>query len=129
MNDNKLIWHKYPNDKPDRECSCFVTIKRGKSRYVDISTFYIDDNEFYDFYDSQVIAWAYAEPYCDNDSIWNTYPEKKPSESNVYLVTYKGFLGNLVKLFWWFLEDSKFDRIDEKAISWAELPDPYKEEE
>ena len=129
MNDNKLIWHKYPNDKPYRESRCFVTVKHGKSRYVEVTTYYLDDKQFDDFYDSQVIAWAYAEPYCDNDSIWNTYPEKKPSESNVYLVTYKGFLGNLVKLFWWQLEELKFDMLDKSVIAWAELPEPYKEEE
>lgn len=129
MNDNKLIWHKYPNDKPDRESRCFVTVKHGKSRYVEVTTYYLDDKQFDDFYDSQVIAWAYAEPYCDNDSNWNAYPDNTPIESNYYFVTFEGPFGITTEIFWWQLEELKFDMFDKSVMAWAELPDPYKEEE
>lgn len=128
MSDSKVKWHKYPEEKPDRESRCFVTVKHGKSRYVEVTTYYLDDKQFDDFYDSQVIAWAYAEPYCDNDRNWNAYPKNIPIESNYYFVTFEGPFGISTEIFWWQLEKLKFDMFDKSVMAWSELPEPYKEE-
>ena len=59
MSENKVIWHKYPDEKPPKQMESYLTtMPKG---IVGINTF-IDS--VFGLYDNEVIAWAeIPEPY------------------------------------------------------------------
>lgn len=57
-----IEWHPYPQDKPYCDDNYIVSVKIGKSEYVTVSMYF--DDEFENFYDCEVMAWAeLPEPY------------------------------------------------------------------
>lgn len=63
MSENKVVWHKYPEDKPNEKDTYIVTLKFGKDLLTSTTDWIPEQNTFWDFGDS-VVAWAeMPEPY------------------------------------------------------------------
>ena len=56
MSEHKVKWHKYPEEKPPREDSYFISYKEGEIEYI-ADSFY-SNGEFEDFQDCEVTAWT-----------------------------------------------------------------------
>ena len=62
--------------------------------------------------------------------VWHKYPQEKPKKSDQYLVSVKAGDDSFTSTSYWITPKDVFqDMWDECISAWAELPDPYKEEE
>ena len=72
MSENKVIWHKYPKQKPENIAkeieSYLTTVKKGERIIVEI--LYSSGGKFPVLPGYEVIAWAkLPEPYKEDESI------------------------------------------------------------
>lgn len=62
MSENKIIWHKYPQEKPQKDGLYIVSVKIG-DRILTSALKWLKRRKFI-FYDKHVTAWAEKpEPY------------------------------------------------------------------
>lgn len=68
----------------------------------------------------------------ENKVVWHPYPQEKPKENKTYLVTLRrltmGGYQFKIGIYRAFNEDF-FNEDLCKVIAWAEMPEPYKEEQ
>ena len=58
MSESKIVWHKYPNEKPPKDGLYLITLKFGNTKEVSMG--YLTK----DIYSNTLIAWAeIPEPY------------------------------------------------------------------
>ena len=63
MRESKIVWHKYPQDKPPKEGLYLITLKFGNKKGVSMG--YVTK----DFNSDNLIAWAEKpEPYKEDNS-------------------------------------------------------------
>ena len=71
MREGKILWHKYPDEKPPKDGLYLITLKFGNTK--DVSMGYLTK----DIYSNTLTAWAeIPEPY---------NPEEKGNEEKKYL--------------------------------------------
>lgn len=131
MNENKVKWHPYPQEKPLKEGRYLVTFKHIFRNFVIIRSYPNSD------WDKEVvIAWAeLPKPYDkrrtrDVKVKWHPYPEEKPSElTGDYLVTEICEKKRDITIDWYINPKKQFFDEDKRVsvVAWAELPEPYKE--
>ena len=69
----------------------------------------------------------------ENKVVWHPYPQEKPEGAEEYLVTINCGYFNIQTTSYW--KDGKFIDYENEPrklcsiIAWAEMPEPYKEEE
>lgn len=65
MSESKILWHKYPDEKPQRNDDYLVTIKTSRKLYISKDCYDINEGEFeFEFMTEIIIAWAeMPEPY------------------------------------------------------------------
>ena len=134
MSENTVKWNPFPQEKPYCDDKYLVSVKLRKSEYVTVLMYF--DDEFENFHDCEVMAWAeLPKPYdkrrTRNVKVkWHPYPEYKPNSLvRNYLVT--GIYKNKrkVSISNWYKSQNVFDKEDIfSVIAWAEMPEPYKEE-
>lgn len=59
---------------------------------------------------------------------WHPYPQEKPEEYDEYLVTVKDEQDLFTFTTYWIPEGNTFIDFSRDIVAWAELPEPYKEE-
>ena len=131
MSENIISWTPCKVKYPPEEGSYFVTVKHLHTNLVAISRFPHDDWARRD-----IIAWAeLPKPYDkrrtrDVKFKWHPYPENKPNMLvGDYLVTDIYNKKREVSLYFWYSLKNKFLEEDiASVIAWAEMPEPYKEE-
>lgn len=133
MSETRVKWHKYPEEPiPKRFKKVLVTEK--DPYYIVVYISYVG------YLSSNVIAWAELPDHAckrkttsENKCIWNSQNNNNyyPKEDGYKLVTIKYYKNNrwendierLCSFEGIFVNTNKF------IVAWAELPEPYKEEE
>lgn len=65
----------------------------------------------------------------ENKVKWHPYPQEKPNEKDTYIVTLKFGKDLLTSITDWIPEQNTFWDFGDSVVAWAELPEPYKENE
>ena len=60
---------------------------------------------------------------------WHKYPQEKPKVENLYLVSIRDRKRDFTSASWWESPIYAFGNWDKDVMAWAELPEPYEEEE
>lgn len=135
MKDNKIMWHRYPQEEPKEDGFYLITIS-DYVNYVVIWRYSIKDKwASVGFISSiNVIAWTELPIPFDReqhnvDVHWHLYPDEKPDEVRMYLTTEIFKKEKTVSMSLWLSPtNSFFHRDDEQVLAWAMVPDPYGEE-
>ena len=64
VNEIRLRWHPFPEEKPKRTANCIVFISCDETEYTTSSWWYYQEKQFSSYFDSTITAWAYMpRPY------------------------------------------------------------------
>ena len=64
MSENKVKWHKYPNEKPEKYREYIITVNIRQHLYTTTSDWMPDLNKFFSYRNEVIVAWAeLPEPY------------------------------------------------------------------
>ena len=131
MSENIISWTPCKVKYPPEAGSYFVTVKHPVNDFVLVRRFPHEDWTRSDF-----IAWAeMPKPYDKRRTKnvivkWHSYSEERPNKFVVsYLVTDIYNKKIEVSMYFWYNLKNKFLEEDiAPVIAWAEMPEPYKEE-
>ena len=130
MKNTEIEWHPYPKEDLPMIGFYFLTIRGHYGNFVDIFRISPEKEWMRKF----VVAWAeLPNPYDKRrkkDAMvnWNPYPDEIPSNNGYYLTTLIYKRKKYIETRSWFLERKEFDEEDdENIIAWAEMPEPYEE--
>ena len=130
MSENKIIWHPYPQEDLPMIGFYFLTIRGHYGNFVDIFRISPEKEWMRRF----VVAWAELPEKYDKRKTknvkfnWHPYPNEIPSNNGYYLTTLIYKRKKYIETRSWFLERKEFDEEDdENIIAWAEMPEPYEE--
>lgn len=131
MSENIISWTPCKIKKPPKKGFYFVTIKNPVTDVVVVRSFPHEDWTRSDF-----IAWSeLPKPYDKRRKRgvkfkWHPYPEDRPVDLlRYYLVTDIYNKKREVSMYFWYNLKNKFLEEDiAPVIAWAEMPEPYKEE-
>ena len=131
MKKTEAKWCPYPSERPEEDGFYFATIK-DQENYVRIRRY----STRHKFINPNVIAWAkLSKPYdkrrTKNVEIdWHLYPGEKPGTLKCYLATKmvgkKRIVSTACRVPF---TDMFFMEEEFPVIAWAEMPEPYKEED
>ena len=131
MSENIISWTPCRIKYPPKEGRYFVTIKGIIKNYVIIRSY--PDN---DWIREDIIAWAeIPKPYDKRRKRgvkfkWHPYPKYRPTcLAGAYLVTDIYKKKREISISIWYESQNKFNDEDIfSVIAWAEMPEPYNEE-
>ena len=64
MSENKIVWHKYPQEKPKKDDEYLVSLKMWNKSFTSTSSWITSNDVFEDIWDNCIYAWAEKpEPY------------------------------------------------------------------
>ena len=64
MSESKIVWNKYPKEKPKIDDEYIVSIKLGKDSFTATANWKNVKDEFQDVFNENITAWAeLPEPY------------------------------------------------------------------
>ena len=67
MSENKVKWHPYPKEKPEKDDQYLLSLKLGKCSFIETANWLSRKEVFEDVWNKCIKAWAEApEPYEEN---------------------------------------------------------------
>ena len=64
MRESKIVWYKYPEEKPKKDEQYLVSVNMGNESFTSTSYWITSNDAFEDIWDECIYAWAEKpEPY------------------------------------------------------------------
>lgn len=69
MSETKVVWHKYPNEKPEKYREYIITVNIRQHLYTTTADWMPDLNKFFSYRNEVIVAWAeLPKPYKEENN-------------------------------------------------------------
>ena len=85
-NEIRLRWRPYPEKKPKQARNCIVSISCNGTEYTTSSWWDSKEEQFSDYFDNVITAWAYMPRPYKKEKLWSNYQLEPDSTTTVCFV-------------------------------------------